>query len=537
VTQKLRQAWSGMYKDYGGVFAALLALQVVSYGYLFTTLIFTNHTFPQSWVFSYPTQRTWGLGRWLNDLITWFQGGSGVQPFQMAVSVTLQTLNGILFARFLGLERRLDVLLAAALLCLYPAFLDNYSFAFDNITFAVGDTFALLGILYFANTARSAKNAAVSGILFVLSLASYQPKIALIGLLCICYVALSIAGHEQRDALPMKEVTRRSAYLSLVFVGACLVYFISARLTMTHSVGPEASTPASSTIAMRAYVNSIPEMLLMALGSYGSFLGSYTVDSDYLPRWLRFLPALGIALGSLALLYRAYRRQMVGLVMVAGLLLLIPITIRASYILNKYSWEGTGRIVFVNGYALLFFVSCALQAPRLRKFVLGMLGILLYCLVIVAAQESNAAAFKTVYDLSMLNRIASRIETVVEDLYQTKHALVVVGRYPTFARCRYVRNPNSGNQAQVRTFAFPAPRQPWILNYFFGRDVLLRPTPEQVKTAVASAEGRRPWPAKDSVYTLDDVIVVVMENSSPGMPPTPTAEGSRIWGSCVEDDG
>src|SRR5262249_31420864 len=147
------------------------------------------------------------------------------------------------------------------------------------------------------------------------------------------------------------------------------------------------------------------------------------------------------------------------------------------------------------------------------------------------------AAFKTVYDLSMINRIASRIESVVEDLYQTKHALVVVGRYPTFARCRYVGNPNSNHQAQVSTFAFTAPRQPWILNYFFGRDVLMRPTPEQVKTAVASAEGRRPWPAKESVYTLDDVIVVVMEKPSSGMPPTRTAEGSLIWGSCVEDGG
>src|SRR5262249_35681269 len=157
--------------------------------------------------------RTVRLGRWFNDLVIWLQGGSGVQPFQMAVSVVLQALNGILFARFLGLEKRLDVMLAAASLCLYPALLDTYSFASEPINFAIGDTFALLGILYCANTARSAKNAAVSGILFVLSLASYPPKIALVGLLCICYVALSIAGHERRDAFPMKEVVRRSAYI------------------------------------------------------------------------------------------------------------------------------------------------------------------------------------------------------------------------------------------------------------------------------------------------------------------------------------
>lgn len=74
-------------------------------------------------------------------------------------------------------------------------------------------------------------------------------------------------------------------------------------------------------------------------------------------------------------------------------------------------------------------MSCALQAPRLRKLVLGMLVIFLYCLVTVTTQESNAAAFKTVYDLSMINRIASRIETVVEDLYQTKHARLGASQY------------------------------------------------------------------------------------------------------------
>src|SRR5262249_41683860 len=152
-----RQTWSETYREYGGVFVALLALQVISYGYLFTTLIFTDHTFPQSWVFSYPSHRTLKLGRWFNDLVIWFQGGSGVQPFQMAVSVMLRTLNSILFARFLGLDRRLDVLLGAALLCLYPAVLDNYSFTPESIMFALGDTFALVGIIYCANTARSAK--------------------------------------------------------------------------------------------------------------------------------------------------------------------------------------------------------------------------------------------------------------------------------------------------------------------------------------------------------------------------------------------
>src|SRR5439155_26044881 len=87
---------------------------------------------------SLPFYKTQGEGRWVADLIIWLQGGSGVQPFQMAIAVALQSLNGILFARFVGLEKRLEVFLAAAFLCLYPAFLDYYSFAMDHITLVIG---------------------------------------------------------------------------------------------------------------------------------------------------------------------------------------------------------------------------------------------------------------------------------------------------------------------------------------------------------------------------------------------------------------
>jgi hypothetical protein len=121
--------------DYDVIFAGLLALQFITYGNFFTTLIFTNHTFPDSWVSPIPTYKTYGEGRWFADIIFWLQGASGVQPFQVSVAVALQSLNGLLFARFLGLEKRLEVFLAAAFLCHQPAILDYYCFAMDHISY------------------------------------------------------------------------------------------------------------------------------------------------------------------------------------------------------------------------------------------------------------------------------------------------------------------------------------------------------------------------------------------------------------------
>ena len=513
ITQKAYQACSQLYREYGGVLALLLVLQLVTYSYFFTSLIFTNHTFPNSWVFPYPSYMTQGEGRWLSDLIIRLQGGSGVQPFQMYVAITVQSFNGILFARFLGLKKRFEVLLAAAFLCLYPAFLDNYSFGKDHITFVIGDTLALVGILYCKNTVQSVKNAVVSSIFFVLALASYQPKIALIGLLCICYLKMHITDNDKSRPFSLKETLLGIVYMSCVFFGACLLYFVSIKLTTTYNIGS------------RTYINSIPEMLGMTFGSYGTFLRYYTFDSDYLPKLVRFLPALGISLGCLALLQKAKRKNLAAVAIIVVLLLLIPIVLRATYIINNNSWEYAGRITFANGYALLFFLSSALQAEWLNQFVRGILTVFIYFFIVVGTQESNAATFKTIYDLNMINRIVSRIETVAEEVYQKKYALVVIGHYQDFERSRYVRVPNSKHSPHVSSFAFAAYRQSEILNYFFGKNVFHRPTTAQKDKAIASAQGRRPWPAKESVYVLDDeVIVLVLEKYRPGTPLTWTKD-------------
>src|SRR5215831_10886376 len=65
----LRQLCSQLCKEYAGVFAGLLGLQLITYTYFFTSLIFTDHTFPNSGIYPYPSFKTVGEGRWLADFI------------------------------------------------------------------------------------------------------------------------------------------------------------------------------------------------------------------------------------------------------------------------------------------------------------------------------------------------------------------------------------------------------------------------------------------------------------------------------------
>ncbi|HHP7231827.1 MAG TPA: glucosyltransferase domain-containing protein [Xenococcaceae cyanobacterium] len=500
-SRKLKSKTYRLYKEYAGVLALLIVLQIITYSYFFTLPIFTDHTFPNGLIMRYPSYMTQMEGRWLADFINLLQGRSGVQSFQMYVAVMVQSINGILFARFLGLKKPLEVLLAGAFVCLYPAFLDNYSFNKDHIAYTVGDTLALLGILYCKNTVNSAKNAIISSFFFMLTLACYQPKIGFIGLLCICYLILYITDSNKNHLFSFKDTLGDIAYIFCVFFGGCLLYYVSIKFTITINHN-------------KTNINSISEILIITFRSYDAFFRYHTVESDYLPKLLRFLPALGISLGYLSLLQKAKRRKnLAAVTLVTALLLLIPIVLRLPWIINKFTPENVGRTNFANGYALLFFLSSALKLEWLNLFVRWILTGFIYFFIIVGTQETNAAAFKSMYDLNMINRIVSRIETVADEVYQKRYALVVIGYYEDFRRSRYVKAPNKKNMPGVSRFAFPhyQDRQIQILNhFFFGKNVFRSPTVAQQEKAIASAKERRPWPAKESVYLLDDDIVVLL---------------------------
>lgn len=410
---------------------------------------------------------------------------------------------------FLGIKKRIEVFLVAAFICLYPAFLDNYSFGIDHITFALADTFALIGIIYYKRKSGDQIRAiSLSICFFVLALASYQPKISLIAFLCICYLLTSFTNLHNKHLFSWKHLLLKFSSILSVFFGSCLIYFLSIKLTIVTNIG------------QRTHINTLTELTNELLSAYSSFVSYYTIDSDYLPLQLRFMPIAIIFIGCLALIYRASRNHISLTPVVSVLLLLVPISLRLSYIINNQTWEYAGRITFVNCYALIFFISSVLHIENLNKFIRFIIGLFLYYFIVIGTQESNAAAIKTVYDLNMINRISSRIESVTPNLYKKKYALVVIGHYPSFDRSRYVKG-NSKNAPHVASFAFESYRQTEILNYFFGRDILVRPTNDQMRRTIASAKDRQSYPASDSVYLIDDeIIVVLLENHTENSPKT-----------------
>lgn len=491
---------------YAAPFIGAYLLTLVTYSYFFTGIVFSDHTFPNVWVFPYPSYTTLSEGRWFADLLFMAFGGSGVQSLQMATATALNIVNAFILASLLGVSGRLRLLLVATLLSLHPAFLDYYSYTMPHMALVTGDTLALLAALALDRMRDRRLAVSLASLGFLLTLATHQPKIALIALLllisCIRAATVPLPGRAHAGALGRCLLRIRDAILA--FGTALALYLFSLWLTLKDSPGP------------RTWVNNANQIATQLMRSYRATLENVTIQVDYLPAFLAWLPAAVALLGVTALLLRARRGGGATVLLTLALVALIPPALRASYIVNHYTAPVGGRFLSSHAYALIFLLVSAWSISFLRHAVIAVGVILTYCFAVVASQETNAAALQTIYDLSKINRVAIRIEDVVPDLYEKPRPVVVVGALPLVQSGTFKRHPNSLYRANTSE-SFAGYRQVEILNFFLGRPGVTSPKKAEIDAALADEGARRPWPAPESVFMKDGVVVVLLEAYAPGV--------------------
>ena len=254
---------------------ALFLIQLVAYSYLYTTIAFGNHLFPNAWLNSYPSFKTWGEGRWLMNVIFLLQGGSGVQSVQMILATLLQACNALVFLHLLGIEKAIHVIILGGIFCLHPGFLDYYSFASDHIAFVAGDSLALLGFVLIFRLLDLPGRCLCAALCWFLALSVYAPKVALIGLFVLMlplmslYVEPALQGEKQTltPEICWPESRSRSGRAGedlLVGIGAMvlalLMFWLSTKLLVT------------SPIPVSTYLNTAPEGFAEVFSSYRHWL-------------------------------------------------------------------------------------------------------------------------------------------------------------------------------------------------------------------------------------------------------------------------
>jgi hypothetical protein len=393
------------------------------------------------------------------------------------------------------------------LFCFHPALLDYYSFSVDHVSFVVGDSLAIAGVLALDRLQNRWYRIPLAALAFALALATYQPKIALIALLLVVW-CLRPGDDSEVEAVP--ALARRVAVAAASFGASVAVYYGSVLMLTVRSGGE------------RRHLNSVSRMLETFADSYRETVANFTTRVDYLPRLLSFLPALLMVAAVAVLLTQARRRGLAGVMLSALLIACVPPALQLSYIVNDETWASAGRILSVHLYLVGFAVVVVMGASALGRIAGGAgFAVLIYFFVIVVSQEANSAALREVHDTAKVQRIVTRVEQAVPDVLASQRPVVVIGELPFQSQGPLKRFPNRLYTAHVTSEPFVAYRQTEILNFFLGRPVIVAPTEAQVASAVRAAGTHRAWPAPDAVFETDDgVITVLLEPYRDGVPVT-----------------
>lgn len=427
----------------------------------------------------------------------------------MIVAIAIQSINAILFVHLLRIERRVYLFLLAAVLCLYPAFLDYYSFYIDGVTFALGDTCALLGLVAFKSHQSVLRRLSLTTLFFLLAIASYQPKIALVVFLALAALLYRLSlAREVNPANPTlrASISEDTMLMALAVGMATGFYWITAKLLV------------SSHHYYRTHINSFQESIQQIFYAYTKFYTFYMKGTLGFPHWLHLLPALAIVIGIASILKAIGNNNPRVLPMALVILVLVPIALYASYVINNETWADMGRILSPQGYCLVFFLGCAIRERVFRDAGVIIASVCFYFFMVLSTQESSAIAFKTIYDFSNMNRLATRVEGVLGHFNPVPYALVIVGYFPQFNRAQYIRSPAQGVQAQIFTQSFETYRQIEMLNFTLGQEVFRRPTLKELEAAIHSMRDKMPWPAANAVYLEHNTLVILLEHYHPGIP-------------------
>jgi hypothetical protein len=487
----------------------LFALQLLAFSYLYFLPIFTNHTFPNAQLHDYPTFKTRAEGRWMSDLILWAQGGSGVQSFQMMLATLVQAANGLLLADLVGVERRGPRFLLAALLCLYPPFIDFYAFTVEHLTFTLGTSFALVAALALARSRPSVPRLLLAAVGFGASIACYQPNLGLVALLAIAVTLLRLARSTPGEPPPRPAaILRELAVVLAAALGGVALYWLSMRLTVTEwSPG-------------RTHVNSVTVAWHQVQVAYGETASYFYRGIPGLSRTGHLTVIALITLGIGGLLREVGRRALWMVPLALGAVALLPVALRFTYVVNELAWSDAGRILFPFGYCLFIFAGLSLRHRLVGPVVAVAVAGLLWSFLVFDTQQTNYAAYKTQRDVWWIGRICDRIEPLALPRGAAV-PLVVVGYYPELPVERFVRRPGKG--IQLNTPAFETYRQVLIVNTFLGREAFRPATAAELAKAKQSMLGRKPWPAAESVYVVEGTVVVLLEEATSSTEMTWTA--------------
>lgn len=500
-----------MMKDHWILGVGLFALQFIVYNFFFSSLVLTDHTLRAAVVQDYPSFRTLQEGRWLQDIIVLMLGSTGVHTFMMFAAAALQSFNAILLLDLSRVTKKLDVVLLGAIFCLYPAFLDYYGFGIDHVSFALGDTFILLGCWAFINLSSSWQRVVLPALAYTCALAIYQPKLALV--CSVIIIGLTSTWVNRCNGADTSLISyAKDIGLAVLGLFTALVLY-GASLTMTVTT----ARPAFKKF------NTPAEVLGATQQAIVNFAQHFAGGMGGLPPWISIVPILLVATGAATLTYVLWRRSRTIGVLTLALLVCFPLALGIAGMINPEAPIRAGRGSSAFAVVFVFLIAWAMKSIVPKQVVLFAVGLVAYCFLLFGAQRNASAEFKSLWEASFISRMTSQLESSVDLPAGRTKPLVVIGQFHYPHHARFVKHPSTHARSQAFYRAFAPYAQVPILNFFMGRNALRQPTSAEAALALQAASGRPVWPHKGSIYEHNGIVVIVLESPHGGVDTTMTA--------------
>lgn len=489
--QTLSDSWQRIDRSYRTAFFVVVVINLLAFGFEMTNL--TLHHDDVSQILIQDTILGHYIGRFGLGWLHYYTQSAYFMPFlQMLEGVVLMTAYGLVIAHLWGLRRSLDIVLVAAITCVFPLMAQIFQYNTAMATYPLAHLLSAMAVLF--SVRATLKHTVAAALLYTAAFSIYQSVIANAATLFGIWALTRILFEEGQGGFFTRGMVKSAVAALLAVSTGGLIYIGAVSLIDI----PFDSYQRAGTAFSLGNGLDVRYALSEVLNGSRRF---YFWPENYFPNYLKVLQLIFIALAAILCLWLP--KGLSGKSAAATILLL---TLFAPRLLQLLHAEGHFHSLTLTAYAIVIagcVMICSRAAPvtaRNLSVVLAsflVAGYILQCNAISTVNYLNTQAH-----YATLTQILARLRSLPPMGWDGRKA-VVLGSYKLYPGYPYQKSTGVATD-------FIDAKHMQELARLLRDEIIFMPEAQATPGALKFAEGRPPWPHPDSVGVVNGIAVIVL---------------------------
>lgn len=509
--ETLYSFWLSIDKRYKVAFFTALGINIVVFLVFIVHQPMHNHGILSRLLYTSPYEQL-PAGRWFSVVIFYIFNSTNLMVLLALLTIALHISGGMLSIYLWNNKASTLTLTAGALLVsLYPAVMTSLNFAFVGPIFSGPHVLAPLALI--AASSQRLIRIFLGSVIVCIMMATYQPGLSIISTLFMAYFIVQVIPFQGnlKDFIALLKIDILPKVIAIVVGG--ILYKLSLPL-----FGIKVS-PTTTTISLSEF----PAKFLLTFEKSFSYL--YLTQPELLQA-VKFTLLIVCVLAFLTVCFISYsksssfKQAVSKLILLVALFIFLVLSTKAMYFISANENFWTYRYNHALGYLYMFGFFILLQYWH-SGFFKNVIYIILF-FVIVRFSYADIGRQQLLlkaqwHHLAIANRILYRIETLPGIDYQKKYKVVRVGRFSEFQSEQLKSKGHTydrGGDVHLDGELSPNWGPGDIFNYLGSKIKLqgyMNPNFQEDKAVAKKlVKSRRPWPADDSVFIHEDMIIIYL---------------------------